>query len=300
MFVYTIIYLSIFLLLPDNAFAWGPGTHIEIGLSLLEKIVIMAPVIRAVVAGREKWFLYGSVAADILVGKKYAGPLHHCHNWQVGQKVLTGARTNEERAAAYGYLSHLATDIIAHNYYIPFKMIKSFRSPLLSHTYWEMRFDMHVRHKVWIEMASMIADDYSPFDNLLKKVWHRALFSFNTSKKIFSGILALQQFKHTRNTTKIYAKKSRYQLDTKDVSHYMRLATCAAIEYLERPEDAPCLKFDPTGTEAIEIAKKIRRHLRRLAFKGLLNEKREQGFLAQTKKQLYDGVVQCLSFSQRR
>jgi hypothetical protein len=299
MLVYTILSAAIFCIIPDAAFAWGPGTHIEIALSLLEKLALMAPAVRAAIAGREEWFLYGSVAADIIVGKKFAGEYDHCHNWRVGHKVLRAARTDRERAAAYGYLAHLASDVIAHNYFIPFKIIKSYRARVLSHTYWEMRFDMHVRNSVWDEMSKMIMHDFSPFDNLLKRTLKRALFSFGTSKKIFSGILALQRFKQFRRSFAVYSKKSKYGLDIKDVKHYMRLAFDSALGILSDPETAPCTKCDPTGTEKIGYAQWVRWRFKKKLRKRELTIADVNRQLDLVRKRLYKDVSVCLPSLQR-
>ncbi|MBI2341328.1 MAG: zinc dependent phospholipase C family protein [Deltaproteobacteria bacterium] len=299
MLVYIILSAAVFCIIPDVGLAWGPGTHIEIALSLLEKIALMAPAVRAVIAGREEWFLYGSVAADIIVGKKYAGEYDHCHNWRVGFNVLRSAKTDRERAAAYGYLAHLASDIIAHNYFIPFKIIKSYRAKVLSHTYWEMRFDMHVRNSVWDEMSKMIMHDFSPFDNLLKRTLKRALFSFGTSKKIFSGILALQRFRQFRRSFAAYSKKSKYGLDIKDVKHYMRLAFDSALGILSDPKTASCIKCDPTGTEKIGYAQWARWRIKRQVKKGELTGAEIDRQLNLIRKRLYEDVSVCLPSSQR-
>lgn len=294
MFVYIILSTLVFVLLPSAAFAWGPGTHIEIALSLLEKSALMAPVVRAIISGREHWFMYGSVAADIIVGKKFAGVHDHCHNWSAGFKLLKAAKTDRERAAAYGYLSHLAADIVSHNYYIPFSIIKSYRARTLSHTYWEMRFDMHVRPHVWDEMKKMIMYDFSPFDKLLKRTLKHALFSFRTSKTIFSGILALQRFKHFRRTFSNYAKRSRFSLDSKDISHYMRLALASASGFLADPLHAPCVKFDPIGNEKIEYAHWMRWKLKRDKRRKNLNTHDIERQLAMIKQKLYEDIKGCL------
>jgi len=264
MIVYIILFSTLFLLAPSVAFAWGPGTHVEIAFRLLDRLREMAPYIQQIIAGREEWFVYGNIAADIVVGKKFAGTLHHCHNWSVGRLVLKNARTDREKAAAYGYLAHLASDVIAHNYFIPAKILESYKARLLSHTYWEMRFDMHVSTTVWKKMRTMIRGDFSPFDDLLKTSLKRALFSFKTSKNIFSGILALQKAGELRRTFSAYAKKSRFPLDTKEITHYMRLAILSAERFLKDPERARCLKNDPTGDEMIKMAKLTRRKIKRM------------------------------------
>ena len=286
MLVYTILSATVFIAIPGIAHAWGPCTHVEIAFSLLEKIALMAPAIRAIIAGREEWFVYGSIAADTVVGKKFAGPLHHCHSWKVAESLLKEAKTDRERAAAYGYLSHLAADIVAHNYYIPCKIIESYKARLISHTYWEMRFDMHVSQGVWDKMTLMIAGDFSPFDRLLERVLKHALFSFRTSKTIFSGILLLQKFKQLRRTFTIYAKSSRFRLDTKEVLQYRRLAFDAALEYLSNPGGARCLNGDPTGDRKIEYAKRLRREINRLRLRRRISRDKIKEIIASAKEEL--------------
>ncbi len=300
MIVYTIFIVLLLVMLPGTAHAWGPGTHIELALSLLEKASIFTPAVASVISGRKKWFLYGSVAADIVLVKKYSGPIHHCHNWSVGRLILDSAVTDRERAAAYGYLSHLAADIVAHNYYIPAKIIESYKTKLLSHTYWEMMFDLHVRPEAWGEMAKIVTDDFSPFDRLLGRSLKKTLFSFRTNKQIFSGILGLQQFKQFRRTIQGYSKKSRYQLDNDEIQHYMQLANRCATDYLSSPSSNPCFACDPTGAETIGHAKRIRRQLNRIVGKDNLKSKEVLGFISESKRLLFEGVCRCLSSSPKQ
>jgi hypothetical protein len=274
MLSFVILSTLIFLLLPSVAQAWGPGTHIELALALLEKVALFAPAVRAAIAGREDWFIYGNVAADIVVAKRLAGVQGHCHNWKVAQAILKNASTDEERAAAYGYLSHIAVDIVAHNYFVPFKIVKSYKTRLLSHTYWEMRFDMHVRPLVWTKMREMTSGRFKAFDRLLSKVLKRALFSFGTSKKIFIGILAIQRLSQIRKTFNAHAKRSRYGLDTEGISHYMRLAVKTAMGCLADPDNAPCLSGDPVGDYKIEYAKMMRWALKQ-SLKGRVLTRRD-------------------------
>lgn len=289
MFVYIILSSIVFLLIPEIAHAWGPGTHIEIAFSMLEKIALMTPAVRAIIAGREEWFVYGNVAADIVVGKKFAGH-DNCHNWHIAKEVLKRSRTDRERAAAYGYLSHLAADTIAHNYYIPFKIVENYKARVLSHTYWEMRFDIHVSQKVWEKMMRMIRGDFSPFDDLLEDVLRHVLFSFRTSKTIFSSILAFQRFKQFRRTFSVYAKRSRFKLDTNEISHYMRLAEGAALAVLSDPDGAICLRSDPTGSYKLEYAGWLRRQIKKALRERTAHTKDIERLLVTVKQKLYKGI----------
>jgi hypothetical protein len=104
---------------PALAHAWGGGIHLQVGLDVLENLALLPAGISAILAAHPRDYLYGCITADIIVGKKYTRYLLNCHRWNIGEKVLQAATTDSERACAYGYLSHLAADSIAHNYFIP-------------------------------------------------------------------------------------------------------------------------------------------------------------------------------------
>ena len=78
-------------LCPDQALAWGPGTHIALGETLLESLWLLPPALRAILGRWPLHFLYGSVAADISFAKKYVPEGRHCHHWHVGEEILASA-----------------------------------------------------------------------------------------------------------------------------------------------------------------------------------------------------------------
>ena len=70
--------------------------------------------------------------------------VHHCHNWRVGFNVLHEAREGAQKAFAWGFLAHLAADTVAHNYYVPWKLVSSFNKLRTGHAYWELRYDQRL------------------------------------------------------------------------------------------------------------------------------------------------------------
>ena len=111
---------------PAHAYAWGPLAHIDFAQSALENLGGVSQVIRVLLQKCSDQYLYGALAADIIVGKNLAPYAVHAHNWKVGFKVLDQSKGDAERAFAYGYLAHLAVDTIAHNYYVPYKVVTSY------------------------------------------------------------------------------------------------------------------------------------------------------------------------------
>jgi hypothetical protein len=288
--IYTIIATVVFLLLPETAHAWGPGMHMFVGMTALAKMALAAPAIRALMEKFPDEFLYGAVVPDVVVGKKYAGYMHHCHNWDIGRLILSEAKTDRQRAAAYGYLMHLAADVVAHNYYIPFKMIKSYSARMLSHTYWEMRFDIGVSEKAWRQMDKVSKYEMGEFDLLLERVLKKTIFSYRTNKRIFSSILIFQKMRGMRDSLKLYAKTSRWEVGEENRQHYVDLTLDAALDFLAHPTTAACLEVDPTGISRLTYAKNLRRRIRILMRRGVLTKKAVKTLVDLVKERLAVGL----------
>ena len=107
------------LLLPEDARAWTPGTHIYLGESVLANLSYLPAAVAELLRANPFDFLYGNIAADSSIAKHYAPLGRHCHYWHVGQEIHDLASSDSLRAFGYGYLSHLAADTIAHNYFVP-------------------------------------------------------------------------------------------------------------------------------------------------------------------------------------
>src|SRR5439155_1406885 len=78
------------------------------------------------------------------MAKKYAPVGRHCHAWHVGQEIFDLAPSDPLRAFGLGYLSHLAADTIAHNFFVPRQLVLTSSTVALGHSYWESRFETHL------------------------------------------------------------------------------------------------------------------------------------------------------------
>jgi hypothetical protein len=288
--VHAVIAILAVLLIPSAAYAWGPGMHVEVAMNALAEAAIVAPAIAALMRRFPEAFIYGAASPDIIIGKKYAGYLHHCHNWKMGRMILAEARSDSQRAAAYGYLMHLAADIVAHNYYIPFKMIRGWRARLLSHTYWEMRFDLGVGEEAWEFFDDVDEEDVAEFDMLLERVLRKAIFSFSTNKRIFNTILRLQKMRRLRQSLGIYARVSRFDIEEENRRHYLDLTMEAAMGFLRDPDGAPCLEIDPVGLARLDYAKAVRRSMRSLSRRGMIGRRQADRIVELAKERLALGL----------
>jgi hypothetical protein len=263
-------------LLPSDALAWGGGIHLQLGAQVLADLRQVSGSIAALLAAHPKDFLYGCIAPDIILGKKYTHYLLHCHRWGIGRTLLKEAENDHQRACAYGYLCHLAADTVAHNYYVPYKIIRSFPTITMKHTYWEMRFEAFVEKDIW-ELASIVCRaDRRANDVLLRSVLSPTIFSFGTNKRIFNSIMVLSRMEKLQKIVQALSSKSRYQLAAADRDEYMQLAREAMLDFLQNPEDSMFLKVDPTGEKALAVADALRKALRLRLKSGFMSK--EEGF----------------------
>jgi hypothetical protein len=260
------------ILLPSDALAWGGGIHLQLGAQVLVNPTLIADNVAALLLAYPQDFLYGCIAPDITVGKKYTHYLLNCHRWGIGRTLLKEAKTDSQKACAYGYLCHLAADTVAHNYYVPYKIIRSFAAITMKHAYWEMRFEAFVNKSTWELAHAVCRADQRDNDILLRNVLTSTIFSFGTNKKIFNSIMVLSRMENMQKIMHMLSSKSRYQLAAADREEYMKLATEAVFDLLCHLDDSRFLKVDPTGEKALATADALRKALRLRLKSGFMSK----------------------------
>lgn len=275
--------IFVWLLLPERAFAWGPVTHLQLGIEALRHTSLLGHSLRMVLEAFPYDYLYGCIGADIIFAKGLARIHDHSHNWLVGFSVLEEADSPAQEAFAYGYLSHLAADAVAHNYFIPECYVRTYPTKTLRHAYWEVRFDSLAKSELWSLAREIVRlPQHEEDDHLLERVVKRTLFSFKTDKRIFSSLLVLNRMEQWQRMLDNLSEKSVWTLTGRDAAKYRELSFKNALDFLMYLERADCVKMDPTGKDALLSAKWIRRNLRVLDRRGKL----EPDFLAQALKAL--------------
>lgn len=262
------IVLLIILFMPEYAYAWGPATHLELGWDILNNLKLLTPHARELLSGFPYDYLYGNISADIVAAKNLTEELKHCHNWRIGLKVLKEAASPSQKAFAYGYLSHLAADTIAHNYYIPERLLISFSTRLLRHTYWELRFDAMADKKVWKLPKQIAKGVHRDNDKLLDSVLEDTVFSFRTNKTIFSSILLIHRIEQWHRMIALLSYRSKWKLTQEDKNRYHIMSRNAVADFLNNGNKARCMKEDPTGRSKLDNAKNIRKRLKALKWNG--------------------------------
>lgn len=248
------------LLVPDSAWAFGPAAHVYLGSHLLDSLSLLPPNLADLLRAYPQSFLYGSMAADISFAKKYVPAGRHCHFWHVGEEILHGAQNDRTRAVAYGYLSHLAADTIAHNYFVPRQLLLTSSTKALGHAYWEHRLDVQLGEQYTALAREVVMNyDHSEADNLFDSVLSGTIFSFETNRRIFRGMIRFQDNDRWHTILGRAIQSSRWDLTEDTMEDYLSRAFDFVIDYLLHGRDSLPATFDPVGDFNLQLAKKVRR-----------------------------------------
>jgi len=248
------------LLLPDAAWAWGPATHVYLGSALLDSLHLVPEAIRPLLSAYPFDFLYGSLAADISLAKKYVPEGRHCHHWHIGEEIHDCAPNDRLRAVGLGYLAHLAADTIAHNFFVPRQLVLTSSTKGLGHGYWEARMDTHLGDEYRRLARAVVMDhDHAPADALFDQVLSDTLFSFRTNRRIFRGMIRFQDNDRWQSVFGGILERSRWTLTDAAVHQYLERSFDYVVDYLSRRAEAIPARLDPIGDRNLAMSKQVRR-----------------------------------------
>jgi len=208
-------------------------------------------------------FLYGSIAADTSIAKKYAEAGRHCHSWRVGLEIHERAPQGRLRTFALGYLAHLAADVVAHNHFVPRQLAVTSSTSALGHSYWESRFETHLGGDSPHRARELILLDHSRSDEHLDRILSPTIFSTPTNRRLFRGMVYVTDTESWQRVFQLVSEKSRWDLPDRAIAGYMTRSYDYIMDLFNRLEGSEPFAFDPSGDEPLRAAKRVRRALLR-------------------------------------
>ncbi|MBC7895611.1 MAG: zinc dependent phospholipase C family protein [Cytophagaceae bacterium] len=256
--------LLLLCLTPDVAWAWTPGTHVFLGDAILRSLAILPGNIAELLSAFPYDFLYGSIAADTSIAKKYAAAGRHCHSWTVGMEILERARDESMRAFSLGYLAHLAADVIAHNYFVPRQLAVTSTTAAIGHSYWENRFETHLGEGSARRARELILLDHSRADAHLDRILSPTIFSTPTNRRIFRGMVRVTDMESWQRIFQLAKEHSRWDIPDPEVAGYLARSFDFIVDMYQRMDGSDAWKHDPAGEHQLRLAKRVRREALRL------------------------------------
>ncbi len=287
-------------LTPADLLAWTPGTHIHLGEAVLRSLALLPAGTAALLRTFPQDFLYGSIAADTSMAKKYAPTGRHCHSWAVGFEIYERAGDESLRAFALGYLSHLAADVVAHNFFVPRQLTVTSSTSALGHSYWESRFETHLGDAAARRARDVILLDHSRADSHLDDILSPTIFSTRTNRRLFRGMVHVTDSESWQRIYRIMADNSRWGLSRPEVESHLIRSFDYVMDLLERLDRSESYQFDPSGDEALRLAKRLRRVSLRRGGDPFVREEAERHFGLPVSRLAHAGTLDAPLYPETR
>ncbi len=241
--------------LAESALAWGPGVHLSLCNQILARLDLLALPVSRVLDRFPLAYVYGCLSADFLVGKGKKLSADHCHSWKAAFRLLQNNPDPELRAYAFGYLSHLAADVLAHNYYVPNMLQLGRGRGRLSHVYIELQADSKTDHCTR-QLKQIVDNSWKAADLHLQDVLRKSKFSFSLKKKLYRKGLALSRNNTCFQSLHLLDKHFPERSCDDYLQDMQQLSRQAVLDCLNRKQESPVCKYDPMGFKHLGLIKK--------------------------------------------
>ncbi len=256
-------------LLPTRtAWAWGPATHVEIAGEVLRNLGLIPAALAVLLARQRAAYLYGAVAADMVFAKRMSRVRQFCHHWSTGFRLLQRAAAEPDRAFAYGYLSHLAADTVAHGKYVPRQITLTGCTMNFGHFYWELRADTLASGDAWSNLRTVLDEDHDAHHLALSRHLTGTFLPYALNRRLFAGMNQTVLHPLPRRAVETMADYSRHSLSSDLVSRYQSECVDRTFDLLNRLQSSALLREDPNGATALTRVRVVRRDLKRLKRRG--------------------------------
>lgn len=253
-----------------EAWAWGPATHVKLASDLLGQLDLLPTGIAALLAAYRKHYIFGNIAADVVVAKRLSRVRQFCHHWQTGFAILEEAQSEAGQAFALGYLSHLAADTVAHCKFLPRQMTVTRTTMSFGHIYWELRADTTIGPHYWQLLRDIMAGAFAEHEASLSARLTDTLLPFSLNWRVFYQTNQLISRRTWLRAMSRLSNVSRWQLPDQLMREYRAECLECMMDVVAHLRAAAVLGEDPNGNAALAYTRVQRRQLRQMARAGLM------------------------------
>ncbi len=251
------------LLLAEPAYGWGPATHVAIAADVLRQVALLPAALAALLGRYATEYIFGTIAADVVFAKRLSRVKQFCHHWSTGFNLLEDADSDRQRAFAYGYLSHLAADTVAHGKYVPRQIALTDSTVNFGHLYWELRADARADAASHETLHRVLACDHDVHHDLMARHLTQTFLPYEMNRAVFDRLNAVAAGHGSRRTMEIVARCSRHTLDPKLLDAYRSECVDRSLSLLCDGAGSALMREDPNGAGALIRSRLHRRDMRR-------------------------------------
>src|SRR5262249_23585000 len=144
-------------------------------------------------------------------------------------------------------------------YFVPKQLAVTSSTSGLGHSYWESRFETHLGTECARRARELILIDHSRSDGLLDRILSPTIFSTPTNPRLFRGMVIVADNESWQRIFHLMTENSRWDLPDQEVGQYVARSYDYIMDLLIRMDGAEPYGLDPSGDEALRMAKKVRR-----------------------------------------
>ena len=243
------------LFFPGDALAWGPGVHTAAARFVLANLDLLPTAVSALIAQFPHTYLYGCLSADFFIGKGTKIRPGHSHNWESAIRLAEAADTPQLMVHALGYMSHLAADVVAHNYYVPGVLARTALPGNMTHVYVEMQADSRLTGGHGLK-GRLARSSQRIVDRCLVEVLEKNSFSYFCRKRMFRESVKLARLRTWNRSLRFAQRVLPLPDDRQHLESMFGLSLRAVLDVLQSPRTTVLQAFDPIGSVNLALAKR--------------------------------------------
>lgn len=260
--IIALLTAAILFFIPSDARAWGTGAHLYIARGVVDSMLLNGSGdLPAMLVRNYAAFALGNIMPDVFAVRdwflKPTAPL--VHGWTAAHRLLRASQKEEEAAFSLGYISHLSSDVICHNFFIPGYAFTRERMGGMAHIIAEARVEGYIGHPWGHDEVSRLLGLGGSLNEFFVTNAGLGTKEFKRHSALLENAFRLK----VRSRLDDLAFRTDSGISSKADSH-IGLSIGLSANAVKRPFDSPALDYCPDGGKRIDLSMMRRRAFIRL------------------------------------